>query len=36
MRLNNLVKRPFLLAALTLLAACHDEEKPQPEHEGEG
>lgn len=35
MRLNYLVKT-FLLATLTLLAACHDDEKPQPEHEGEG
>lgn len=35
MRLNYIVK-PFLLAVLTLLTACHDDEKPQPEHEGEG
>lgn len=36
MRLKDLVIKPFLLAGLLLLAACHDEEKPQPEHEGEG
>ena len=37
MRLNNLVAKPFLLAAaFVLLAACHDDDKPEPEHEGEG
>ena len=36
MRLNNLVAKPFLLAAaFVLLAACHDDDKPEPEHEGE-
>lgn len=34
MRLNYLVAKPFLLATLLLLAACHDDDKPQ--HEGEG
>lgn len=36
MRLNYLVVKPFLLAVVALLAACHDDEKPVPEHEGEG
>ena len=34
MRLDYLVAKPFLLATLLLLAACHDDDKPQ--HEGEG
>lgn len=38
MRLIYLVTKPFLLAALALLlGACHDDDdKPRPEHEGEG
>lgn len=37
MRLNYLLVKPLLpLAALLLLAACHDDDKPEPEHEGEG
>lgn len=36
MRLNNLVAKPFLLAALAILGACHDNDKPEPEHVGEG
>lgn len=36
MRLNYLVVKPFLLAAVALLAACHDDDKPGPGHEGEG
>lgn len=36
MRLDYLLAKPFLLATLLLLAACHDDDKPQPEHEGEG
>lgn len=34
MRLDYLVAKPFLLATFLLLAACHDDDKPQ--HEGEG
>ena len=36
MRLNYLVVKPFLLAAVALLAACHDDDKPGTGHEGEG
>lgn len=36
MRLNNLVAKPFLLAALAILGACHDDDKPEPEHQGCG
>lgn len=35
MRLNYLVAKPFLLATLLLLAACHDDDD-KPQHEGEG
>lgn len=36
MRLNYFAAKPFLLATLIILSACHDDDKPQPEHEGEG
>ena len=36
MRLNYFAAKPFLLATLTILSACHDDDKLQPEHEGEG
>lgn len=35
MRLDYLVAKPFLLATLLLLAACHDDDD-KPQHEGEG
>ena len=37
MRLIYLVTKPSLLAVIAmLLAGCHDDDKPQPQHEGEG